>query len=83
MIDGENAADFTVYDLAERIAAGQKMTKAAESEVLNELVRVRNAIYALDQDLVFFLDTPQEEAQELLRIRAELKRILRSSSNGS
>ena len=73
-IDGENAADFTVYDLAERIAAGQKMTKAAELEVSAELTRIISRLHALASDGARAKDrTPREEASALLRIRSELQ----------
>lgn len=46
MADDDNP-DLTVYDLAERMAAGQPLTDAAHREVAAELLRVQRELTAI------------------------------------
>ncbi len=78
---GEDTEDFTVYDLAQRIAAGQQMSEAAEREVSAELTRMIQWLHARCADATAAKDrTPREEASALRRLRSdlaiELQRIL-------
>jgi hypothetical protein len=41
MASEQDAADITVYDLAERMARGQPLTDAAHREVATELLALR------------------------------------------
>ena len=47
MSEEEDRADLTVYDLAEKMAAGQQLSTAAQREVAAELLELKRAIDAL------------------------------------
>lgn len=80
MVDDEpiddNKQDLSVYDLAERLASGQPVSSAAEQEISAELARLRSEIDKLNDDINWFLDGPADDAREIIRIRAELHRII-------
>ena len=49
MASEQDAADLTVYDLAEKMAAGQPLTDAAHREVATELLALREKLRELAQ----------------------------------
>lgn len=73
----ESPDDLTVYDLAEKIAAGQHLSDQANIEIEAERHRIVNALHDLVASTEFWAETPQGNAVELLRIKAELERILK------
>ncbi len=66
--------DFTVYDLAERQAAGLEQSNAAALEVYQELCRVKQELAGLDT-VIYPMGKQRENARSLLDIRDRLEAI--------
>lgn len=74
---GRCEPDFTVYDLAERQAAGLEQSNMAGLEVYQELCRVKQCLAELPRDIVP-MGTQRENARQLLALRDSLQLLLRS-----
>lgn len=63
-MEDDNPLDFTVFDLAERIAGGMVLTKAANIEVAKELLAWRDIVttFATTRST-----TPHRNAMEAMR----------------
>lgn len=72
----DNTQDLTVYDLAEKLAAGRILTVGANHEVGDELDRLRQALIPIYNGQGFVNGTPRGDAKELLWLRAELEKLV-------
>lgn len=74
---GRCEPDFTVYDLAERQAAGLEQSNAAMVEVYQELCRLKEE-FALFDFNIYPMGKQRENAQALLDLRARVEAIAKS-----
>ncbi len=72
--DNEPEPDWTVYDLAERQAAGLEQSNAAGLEVYQELCRIKGMLATLDTT-IYPMGKQRENARALLDIRDRLEAI--------
>ncbi len=73
----ESPDDLSVYQLAEKVAAGRVLTEQANHEIAAELQRLSMAVADVyNDDSRYFCETVQQEAQALLDLRAKIEAIL-------
>lgn len=70
----EPEPDFTVYDLAERQAAGLEQSNIAGLEVYQELCRIKQELATLDV-VIYPMGQQRENARQLLDIRDRIEAI--------
>ena len=71
----ENTQDLTVYDLAEKIAAGRILTASANAEIEDKLVEIHTGLRTLIANTAP-VDTPKETAVALLHFRDFLRKLI-------
>jgi hypothetical protein len=69
--------DLTVYDLAERQAAGLEQSNMAGLEVYRELCRVKARLAAMPRDLSA-MGKQRDNARELLELRDKIEALAKS-----
>jgi hypothetical protein len=74
---GRCEPDFTVYDLAERQAAGLEQSNMAGLEVYQELCRIKEMLTTLDV-VIYPMVQQRENARQLLDFRDRIEEIAKA-----